>query len=503
MNGRSRNLGQADSTAPDSGECAGRVIVVGAGLSGLSAARVLVAAGVEVTVVEARDRVGGRTERGVTRDGTPIELGGQWIGPTQNRMYELVDELGLETFPTYNTGEMLLQLGGKQTRVASHRGATPRLNPFVLADLAQGLARFDRLARRVDLQRPWAGPKASRLDGQTFETWISRNLRTPLGREYFRVATEAVFSTQSSDLSMLHALFYARSGSGLETLLGTDRGAQQDRIVGGSWLISERMAESLGDRVHLGVAVRRIEHGDPDGRGERRRTDPIGAGEASSTGASNTGDLVTVRTTSADGTDGPVFCADAVIVTLPPTLAGRIDYSPALPSWRDQLTQRLPAGSVIKVYAIYDEPFWRRDGLNGQVGSDQGPVKVVFDNSPPEATPGILVGFLEGNDGRRFARRSLPERREAVLACFARYFGDPALHPLEYIERDWMAEQYSRGCYGAHFTPGVWSGFGHALRTPIGPIHWAGAECSPVWNGYMEGAVRSGEETARAVIASL
>jgi monoamine oxidase len=458
----------------------GSVIVVGAGLAGLSAARVLADAGVDVTVVEARDRVGGRTERGHTADGTPIELGGQWIGPTQNRMYELVDELGLETFPTYNTGELLMQLAGKQTRVTSHRGATPKLNPFTLADLAQGLARFDRLAGRVDLERPWEGPKALDLDSQTFETWIRRNLRTPIGREYFRVATEAVFSIQSSDLSALHALFYARSGSGLETLLSTDRGAQQDRVVGGTWRISELLAAPLGDRVRLGAPVRRIEHG---------------------TGPQDTG--VTVRTTAADGTDGEVFTADRVIVTLPPTLAGRIDYAPALPSWRDQLTQRLPAGSVIKVYAVYDEPFWRADGLNGQAASDEGPVKVTFDNTPPEGTPGILVGFMEGNDGRDHARRSVEERRDAVVSCYARYFGPKALHPIEYLERDWMAEEYSRGCYGAHFTPGVWTAFGHALRTPIGPIHWAGAECAPVWNGYMEGAVRSGESTAREVLALL
>lgn len=464
---------------------AGRVLVVGAGLAGLSAARLLADAGVDVTVLEARDRVGGRTERGFTADGVPVELGGQWIGPTQNRMYELVDELGLETFPTYNTGEMVIRLGGRHLRVASHRGATPRLDPFTLADLAQGLARFDRLAGRVDLERPWTAPKAERYDGQTFESWIRRNLRTPLGRSYFRIATEAVFSAQSSDLSMLHALFYARSGSGLETLLSTDRGAQQDRVVGGTWLICERMATGLGDRVRLGTPVRRIEHRGGDGRGDD------GTGEVG----------VTVRTTAADGTDGEVFDAERVIVTLPPTLAGRIDYEPAMPSWRDQLTQRVPAGSVIKVHVVYDEPFWRADGLNGQAATDEGPVKVVFDNTPPEGTPGILVGFMEGAEGRRFAQRTHPERRDATVACLARCFGARALEPIEYLERDWMAETYSRGCYGAHFAPGVWTGFGHALRSPVGPIHWAGAECAPVWNGYMEGAVRSGESTAREVLA--
>ncbi len=195
--------------------------------------------------------------------------------------------------------------------------------------------------------------------------------------------------------------------------------------------------------------------------------------------------------------------ADRVIVTLPPTLAGRLEYAPALPSWRDQLTQRLPAGSVIKLYAVYEEPFWRADGLTGQAASDRGPVKVTFDNSPPDGTPGVLMGFMEANDGRAAARLPLEERRAAALSCFVRYFGPKAAHPIEYIERDWMAEEFSRGCYGAHFTPGVWGDFGASLTEPVGLIHWAGAECSSVWNGYMEGAVRSGEETALTVLDTL
>jgi monoamine oxidase len=448
------------------------VVVVGAGLAGLAAARRLVAEGQDVVVLEARDRVGGRTEGHVLSDGTPVELGGQWIGPTQNRMYDLVEELGLEPFRTHNDeGELLLDLGGRQTRLSSRRGATPRLGAFALADLAQGLARFTRLANRVSLTEPWATPDAEVLDGQTFETWIRRNLRTPTGRSYFRVVCEAVFAAESTDMSLLHALFYAHSGTDLETLISTDRGAQQDRIVGGSIRIAEAMAASLAERVLLGDPVRTVaqdEHG--------------------------------VRVTTRAGES---FTGSHVVVTLPPTLAGRLEYDPPLPSWRDQLTQRLPAGSVIKTYAVYDEPFWRAEGLNGQAVSDTGPVKVTFDNSPPSGTPGVLMGFVEAGDGRRLARRTPQERREAVLACFVRYFGERAAHPREFVERDWMAEEFSRGCYGAHFTPGVWTHYGHALREPVGRVHWAGAECSPVWNGYMEGAVRSGEDAALAVLHQL
>ncbi len=389
------------------------VVVVGAGLSGLAAARAVASEGRSVVVVEARDRVGGRTEGGALADGQWIELGGQWVGPTQDRMYALLDELGLRTVPTWNDGDIVFGLGRRTGRLAGRKGAVPRLNPVALADLAQGVTRFGRLARRTDLDAPWATTEADRLDEQTLATWVRRNLRTPQARAYFELYSEAVLACQPADVSLLHALFYTRSGTDMDTLMAVDRGAQQDRIEGGSVLVSQRMAEGLD--VRLGQ----------------------------------------------------------------------------------------PVTSVIKVYAVYPRPFWRDEGLNGQAGSDRGPVKVVFDNTPPGYDRGILMCFLEGAAAREWSGRTPAQRRTAVVECLVRYFGPQAAEPVEYVERDWTAEEFTRGCYGAHFAPGVWTGLGDALREPVGRVHWAGAECSPVWNGYMEGAVLSGEATVREALGLL
>ena len=441
------------------------VVVVGAGLAGLSAACELRDAGVSVVVVEARDRVGGRVQ-GDALEGHPIELGGTWIGEGHTEMHALVGALGLKTFPTWNSGRSVVQFGTRQHRVNGTEAATLRLDPVVLADIAQGLTRFGELAQAVDPAEPWTHAKAELIDGQTLETWLQRNLRTSTGRDYLRVATEAVFAADATEISLLHALFYAVSNADMETLLAVDRGAQQDRVVGGSVLLAQHLAEGLDVRLSTPIA-----------------------------GITQDETHATVRTRS-----GEVLPCDRVVVTLPPTLAGRLDYDPPLPAWRDQLTQRLPAGTVVKTFAAYPTPFWRDQGLNGQAASDAGPVKITFDVSPPGGEIGVLLGFVEGGEARRWQQLPDLERRRSVIKSLVRYFGPDAAEPTAYMEKDWSAEEFTRGCYGAHFAPGVWTGYGHALRPAVGRIHWAGTEYAVQWNGYMEGAVRSGQVTARELI---
>jgi monoamine oxidase len=443
------------------------VLVVGAGLAGLTAARELIAAGHSVLVLEARDRVGGRVVNEDIGDGKIVEMGGQWAGPTQDKVTALAAEFGIATFPTYDTGKKVLHFNGKR---GTYAGTIPRINPLVLADIGRAQARLESLARKIPTDAPWTAANADRLDGQTFETWARKNTTSRSARMLLTLGAEAVFGAEPADLSMLHVLFYSRAGGSFQRLIDTTGGAQQDRFAGGSALIPQRLAASLGDIVRLGSPVTRIE---------------VAGGKVTAT------------------TPPGQFEGKRIVVTTPPHLAGRIEYEPQLPGWRDQFTQRAPMGSVIKTQVLYDEPFWRAEGLCGQATGDGEGSRVVFDNSPPDGSPGILLAFLEGDEARRLGREPLAVRRQAVIDSLARYFGPRAGKPADYRELDWQQEKWSGGCYGTLFGPNVWTRYGPALRTPAGPIHWAGTETATVWTGYMDGAIRSGERVAAEVSKQL
>ena len=443
------------------------VLVVGAGLAGLLAARELLAANVSVLVLEARDRVGGRLLNHTLANGTVVEVGGQWVGPTQDRVLALAEELGVGLFPTYLEGEHFLAIDGAVKCYGEEAFALPG---DASADVEETWAHLSEMAAEIPLDGPWQAENADTWDAQTLDSWLLANAKTEVGLGYWRTMVPALFSAEAAEMSLLHFLFYCRSGGTLDRLVAIHDGAQESRLEGGSQRLASLLADRLGDAVRLGAPVTTIRQDDE-------------------------GVEVTY-----DG--GGVVKAARAIVALPPTLAGRIRYSPALPPLRDQLTQQVPMGYVIKVQIAYPEPFWRADGLSGSVFSLDDVVSVVFDNSPQDLSCGVLLGFLEGRHGRRAGKLAPERRKELILSVFARFFGSRAADPQEYVERDWAAEEWSRGCYGRRFGTGVWTGYGEALREPVGRIHWAGTETAEVWNGYMDGAIRSGERAAREVLVS-
>jgi monoamine oxidase len=326
----------------------------------------------------------------------------------------------------------------------------------------------------VPLDAPWTGPDAAALDAQTLATWLETTCTTADARDLFRLGIQAVFATEPANLSLLHAAFYVGSAGGWAALTDTEGGAQQDRFVGGTRPVAEGLRDlaiAAGAQVRLGAPVRSIAQDD---------------------------DGVTVR---ADG-QSEVRAARCV-VAVPPTLASRIAYEPALPAPRDQLTQRMPGGSVIKFHVVYDRPWWRDEGLSGQVLAVGDLIDVTFDGSPPDGSAGVITGFFEG--AQAIAAEALGEdgRRAHLLALLARALGPAAEHPMAYVDRSWAAEPWTRGCYGAHLPPGAWTQLGPFLRPPVGRLHWAGTETAERWSGYIDGAIGSGDRAAAEVHAAL
>jgi monoamine oxidase len=450
------------------------VVVVGAGFAGLTAALRLVNAGRSVIVLEARGRVGGRALNQPIGGGEISERGATFVGPTQNYILNLAKEFGVGKFPTFDEGDNVYVNSQGQRSTYSDTGplGTAPPDPLILGDLTQAVVRLDDMSTEVPVGAPWQSSQVEDWDGQTLETWIRDNSSTQAFRDLVPVATRPIFGAEPRDLSLLFVLFYiAASGDEqhtgtFERNFNTRNGAQMWRFVGGSQRLALKIAARLGQRIMLRSPVQRIVQ--------------------QATG-------VTVHT--------PVLEVNAkrAIVAIPPTLAGRIEYQPKMPAERDQLTQRLPQGTLIKATAVYDKPFWRDAGLNGTAVSYTGPANVTFDDSPQDGSKGVIFGFVGGDEARRFMRRSTADRRAAVLANFTTYFGAKAAHPLSYFETNWTTEEWTRGCPVAIAGPGTLLAYGRALRKPVGRIHWAGTETSTYWNGYMDGAVRSGTRAATEV----
>ncbi|HYO05085.1 MAG TPA: FAD-dependent oxidoreductase [Mycobacterium sp.] len=445
------------------------VVVVGAGLSGMIAARKLLEAGLVPLILEADERVGGRILTEEVLAGVTVDIGAQWIGDTHERMFRLAAELGVETFPQYDEGETSYDLDG--SGVARENAFQARFESE-LAELESVLRRLDELAADVPVEAPWLAPRADEWDVISAGTWYDAQGLSPIARTLLEICTVGILAVPTVEVSFLHLLFTIQTcGVTSEIFAESEGGAQTTRFVGGASEIPRRLAALITDHIVLEAPVQLIEH---------------------------TADSVAVHCRG-----GLVARGRRVIVAISPTLAGRIMYDPPLSGIRDQLTQRLPNGSAMKAFFVYGEPFWRADGFNGQLISDVGPARMSNDSCIPGDDHGVILMFLEGDQARTFGRLPEDERRTALTAELVRHFGAKAAKPEFYVDGEWSDRQWTRGCYNANHGPHVWTTYGPALAAPIGVIHWASTDTATHWSAYMEGAVEAGERAAQAIIAEL
>jgi monoamine oxidase len=442
-------------------------IVVGAGFSGLAAAHALKDAGKNVILLEARDRPGGRVKSGVIAN-TVIDLGGMWVSTKQVRLCGLLQSYAIGTYPTYLDGKAVIELMGRST-LCPREDFAPALPLAAKIEFALLEPRLKKMIASIPLENPALAAKAVQWDAMSLGEWIRRTVRTRGLALTLTLITRSIFCAEPDDISLLHFLFYLKSGAGLDALVSAEAGGAQHLLpVGGMHRLAQKYANDLEDAVVYDSPILAVHH------------------------ALEHVEVMTPQS---------MLTARHLIIAVSPTLASMISFAPPLPHARDAVHQRMPMGAVIKVWVAYDRPFWRDQGLNGFISSDRSGFSPCFDVSPPDG-PGLIAGFFDASEASIWAAKSVDARRSEVLTLLTRTLGAAAAFPLDYVENDWTAERWSRGCYAAYAPPGVWTRFGEALRGPVGRLHWAGTETATEHNGYIEGALQAGERAAQEVIAA-
>ena len=442
------------------------VIVVGAGFSGLNAARILRSQGKNVLVLEARDRVGGRTKQGQIA-GLDIDLGGMWLAPSQNRLVSLADIVGCTTYPTFLEGKSVVSMAGKSGLVAGEN-FTEIFTFHEKIQIQWFYKKINTLLSRIDPSSPWQGELARKLDSMSVEVWLLKAVNSERLRALIRGVCTSFFCAETTQVSLLFFLVYVKNSGGLELMTSAAAGGGQNLLFyGGVHQIARDIAKCLGSAVRVNEPVYSVDV---------------------------TQDVAVVGARSGH------YRAKNIIIAIPSNLIDKIQFIPNLPNAQAALHARVSMGSVIKFWVAYSTPFWRERGLNGSILRDDRMVSPCFDVSPPNQKIGLIAGFFEGDHAVFVGELAAGKRRDLVLDTLAEHFGKLALDPLEYIDVDWTKEEWSKGGYGTFAPPGVMSHYGSWLQKPHQTVHWAGTETATQWPGYIEGALQAGERAAYEIL---
>lgn len=448
------------------------VIVIGGGISGLSAAKLLKESGINVVLLEAQNRVGGRTHTIRNKEVQYVDVGGAYVGPTQNRLLRIAKELGVQTYKVYLNGHLVQRAKGKSYKF--HGAFPPAYNPLVYLDYNNFMRTMDQWGSEIPADSPWKAPHAKEWDNMSMREFIEKVCWTSAARKFAELFVNLVVTAETQQVSTLWFLWYVNICGGTTRIFSTDNGGQERKFVGGSGQISEKIMNLLQDRVKLERPVIRLDQ---------------------------SGENVIVETLNHE-----IYQSKFVISAIPPVLSTKIHFTPELPPVRNQLIHRLPMGSVIKCMVYYKEAFWRKMGLCGclMIEEEETPIGFTLDDTKPDGSVPAIIGFILSRKASLLANLSKEERKIKICEYYAKAMGtEEALHPVHYEEKDWCKEQYSGGCYTAYFPPGIMTQFGSVIRKPVGKVYFAGTETATQWSGYMEGAIEAGERAAREVMCKM
>jgi len=447
------------------------VVIIGAGPSGMTAARELKKAGLSVAVIEARDRVGGRTWSN-TIDGAWLEIGGQWVSPDQTALIGLLDELGLDTYPRYREGESVyLAPDGTRSR---YTGEMFPVSSETEAAMNKLIETLDALAAQMDPEKPWEHPAARELDIISFHHWLrTQSTDEEACNNIGLFIAGGMLTKPAHAFSTLQAVFMASSAGSFSNLVD-DNFILDKRVVGGMQGVSLKIAEELGDDVILNSPARTVRWEEVDG-----------------------GYRVTVIS------DNATVTAKRVVMAVPPNLYSRVSFDPPLPRRQHQMHQHQSLGLVIKVHAVYETPFWREDGLCGTGFSASSLVQEVYDNTNHEDPRGTLVAFVSDEKADYAFSLTAEQRKKEITASLAEFLGAQAAEPVVYYESDWGSEEWTRGAYASSYDLGGLHRYGPDQLTPVGPIHWSCSDLAAEGYQHVDGAVRMGQFTAAKLVAEL
>jgi len=430
-----------------------KVVVVGAGLAGLAAARDLAGAGCDVVVLEARDRPGGRVEQAEIPDGRIVQLGGELVGDFHTAYLELVAELGLTTRPSYvaEPGETTFDLVD-----GTWRGEfAPWMTDADREDAARVGGLFVELSRSVDPGDPWSHPEAGRLDRLSVNAWLREVGASPAlmrARELTALSLAGGSGERTSLLAVLR--MDAIAGSLGEYDLDV---WENQTVAEGSATVALRMADELGDRLRLSAPVRRI---------------AVGGG---------------VEVLLADGSR---ITGDAVVCAVPVGPLRDIVLEGISPERVASLRRQRQARAG-KAVVAYRSSFWRELGQNGLCESEN-----LFGSTWPQGE-GVLSILIPPERLLHHLSAEDAVRREEMLAALERVYDDRARDPVAYLTRDWGVDPWTLG-YVTQWAPGDVMAVGPLHGTHEPPFYVAGSDH---WvAGYMEGAVRTGRAAARAIL---